>query len=259
METAIPSKKDVFADYDPEVKIRTKKMMMYLIIFAIVMLFAGLTSVVLVTNQSSFWVRVQPPAVLWWSNLLVALASGALIMALRAIHRAQKGQAIALTLSALALGIAFCFTQSAGWNALSAKGLGATLTKNENGSWRSRWNSLDQITGTYGTDYTITYNGEVLQEDGGEFYSPSDALKANPLSKNFKEKFNTAGALICVLIFLHIAHLCLGLIYLIVNVVRLFKGVINRGNSISLRAAGMYWHFMGILWLYLFFFLFFLY
>ncbi|MCH2198368.1 MAG: hypothetical protein MK081_06265 [Flavobacteriales bacterium] len=37
-------KKDVFADFDPDVKVRTKKMLMYFIIFAIVMLFGGFTS-----------------------------------------------------------------------------------------------------------------------------------------------------------------------------------------------------------------------
>ncbi|MBL7944134.1 MAG: hypothetical protein JNM00_15295 [Flavobacteriales bacterium] len=259
MDTAIPTKPDVFADYDPEIKIRTKKMMMYLIIFAIVMLFAGLTSVVLVTNQSSFWVRVVPPTIFWVSNALAVLASLALILGLRAINRGQKNPAIVFTAGALVLGIAFCFTQTSAWNELSSKGFGATLTKNENGTWKSRWNSLDQIKGEYGTDYTITYNGEILVAEAGEYYAPGDTLKTNPLSQQFNEKFNTAGALICLLIFLHIAHLLLGIIYLIINTIRLYKGVIHAGNSISLRAAGMYWHFMGILWLYLFFFLFFLY
>ena len=34
-----PRKQDVFEGYDPAVKVRTKKMLMYFIIFAIVMLF----------------------------------------------------------------------------------------------------------------------------------------------------------------------------------------------------------------------------
>jgi len=34
---------------------------------------------------------------------------------------------------------------------------------------------------------------------------------------------------------------------------------LNQNEWISLHANGMYWHFMGILWLYLFAFLFFIY
>jgi cytochrome c oxidase subunit 3 len=65
--------------------------------------------------------------------------------------------------------------------------------------------------------------------------------------------------MLSVLIYLHIAHLLFGLIYLLVNVVRLKKGKLNKDNWISLHSNGMYWHFMGILWIYLFFFIFYIY
>jgi heme/copper-type cytochrome/quinol oxidase subunit 3 len=40
---------------------------------------------------------------------------------------------------------------------------------------------------------------------------------------------------------------------------RIKTSVINQQDSISLYSAGVYWHFLGILWLYLFAFVFFLY
>ncbi|MDZ4823221.1 MAG: hypothetical protein SH856_07165 [Flavobacteriales bacterium] len=254
-----PKRMDVFAEHPPEVKIRTKKMMMYLVMFAIVMLFAGLTSVVLVSGESMYWVHVVPPKVLWASNTIVLLSSITMIMAVRKIKAGNKPAAIGFITSTFLLGIAFCITQSAGWKNLSSKGLGVTISMNEQGLKKARWNSLDQITGEYGKDYTIRYHGRTLVHDGNHYFDPGDELKATPLTSKFREKFNITGALICILIFLHIAHLILGLIYLCINMVRTWTGIIHKDNWISLHAGGMYWHFMGILWLYLFFFLFFLY
>jgi heme/copper-type cytochrome/quinol oxidase subunit 3 len=43
-----------------------------------------------------------------------------------------------------------------------------------------------------------------------------------------------------------------------VNTVRIARGKINQSNTLSVYVSGMYWHFLGILWLYLFYFLFFI-
>lgn len=249
---------DVFEGHGPEVKIRSKKMMMYLIIFAIVMLFAGLTSVVLVGGGTAYWVRAVPPAALWASNIIVVLSSVSMLLAVKKLRSGNQRAALSFTLITLLLGISFCFTQTMAWRNLAAKGFGVTVVHYENGMNRLRWNSLDQINAQYGKDYTIIYHGRTLTHDGNEFYDPADAVKT-PVSPKFNEEFNMSGALICILIFLHIAHLLLGLVYLLANTIRTARGTINAQNWISLHTGGMYWHFMGILWLYLFFFLFFLY
>ena len=49
---------DVFEGLDPAVRERTKKMLMYFILFAVVMLFAGLTSAYIVSNVGQFWVHI---------------------------------------------------------------------------------------------------------------------------------------------------------------------------------------------------------
>jgi cytochrome c oxidase subunit 3 len=71
--------------------------------------------------------------------------------------------------------------------------------------------------------------------------------------------FNASAAMLSILIYVHIVHLVVGLLYMIRLIWRIKTGVINQQDSISLYSAGVYWHFLGILWLYLFAFVFFLY
>lgn len=231
---------------------------MYLIIFAIVMLFAGLTSIVLVMNSKNYWVHAFPPSVLWMSNLLVVLSSVTLFLALRSARMNNKGATTALLLLTFALGIGFTFTQSSGWRHLSSKGMGVTVIEKEPGVKQWKWNNLDQLKGVYGVDYDIRKSGQILIEKDGEFYLPSDQSFTKPVTNRVGETFNASGAMICVLIFLHIFHLGFGLIYLLVLSYRSFRGRIHSANWISLYSGGMYWHFMGVLWIYLFFFLFYM-
>ncbi|MEN9948940.1 MAG: hypothetical protein RL106_1763, partial [Bacteroidota bacterium] len=52
---------DVFQEATSEVKLRTKKMMMWFIIFAVVMLFGGITSALIVLKGKIMWMHVQVP------------------------------------------------------------------------------------------------------------------------------------------------------------------------------------------------------
>lgn len=250
-------KLNVFEGLDPEIKIRTRKMMMWFIIFAIVMLFAGVTSAIIVLNGKLIWLHISPPVSLWISILLVALSSATMILAVKAVKAGNQKRATALTILTLIMGIGFTISQNQGWKALSDRGLGYTITQNEQGLKSYRWNTLGKISGTYGTDYWFEMNNEKLVLENGEYYIPSQP--ATPVTNTVMTTFNAGGAMISVLIYVHILHLFFGLIYMVINIVRLAKGVINKDNSLSLYIGGMYWHFMGLLWAYLFFFLFFIY
>ena len=54
---------------------------------------------------------------------------------------------------------------------------------------------------------------------------------------------------------LHIAHLLGGLISLIVVLVKTMRGKYNSDNYLGVQVSITYWHFLGGLWIYLFFFL----
>jgi cytochrome c oxidase subunit III len=133
LSEARQGKVDVYAEVSPEVKIRTKKMLMWLIIFAIVMLFGGITSALIVLYGKLMWVHITPPSWLWMSNALVVISSLMLILAVRSLKRGAQGMATALTAGAFVLGIAFVFTQNAAWGRLSQEGMGYTISQTDNG------------------------------------------------------------------------------------------------------------------------------
>jgi cytochrome c oxidase subunit 3 len=248
------SNPDVFEGLDPSVKVRTRKMMMWLIIFAVVMLFGGITSAMIVLYGKLTWIHVNPPASLLMSNVIIVLSSAALILALRKIKNGQQNFGLRLHIVAWALGVLFLYTQNAGWNDLSAKGMGYTITEDDKGLKSYRWNTFAKLNGEYGVDYWLEMNNQRLIFENGEFYLPDNATA--PVTNKVLTTFNAFGALLSVLIYVHIVHLVLGLIYLSVNTYRIAKGKIHQGNTLSIYISGMYWHFMGGLWLYLFAFMF---
>jgi heme/copper-type cytochrome/quinol oxidase subunit 3 len=248
--------KDVFEGLDPEVKVRTRKMMMWFIIFAIVMLFGGITSALIVLYGKLIWLHMAVPSYFWVSNALIIASSVTLILALRALKQGRQQQGLILHSLTLVLGIGFAISQNAGWNYMAERGLGYTVTQNEQGLSSYRWNTLGKLNGTYGSDYWLEMNNERLVKEGDEFYKPSDPSRA--VTNTVMTTFNAFGAMLSVVVYVHIAHMLFGLIYLIVNTVRIVKGRIHQGNTLSVYISGMYWHFLGGLWLYLFYFLFFL-
>ncbi|WP_306641895.1 cytochrome c oxidase subunit 3 [Sanyastnella coralliicola] len=250
------NKKDVFADFDPDVKVRTKKMLMYFIIFAIVMLFGGFTSAYIVSSMGEFWVHINPPTSLWISNVIIIISSLTIWLALRAMKSGNKGLSMAMMVATLVLGVAFTLTQKAAWDELHSKGMGWTVAQNGQGLEAYRWNSLDKVSGEYGVDYYVHKDGKKLIYDDGEFYASDDVLQAEPITKKVHKQTNSNGSYIWALIGIHILHLVFGFVYLVINIVRISKGKINQNETISLYTNGMYWHFLGILWLYLFVFLF---
>jgi cytochrome c oxidase subunit 3 len=66
---------------------------------------------------------------------------------------------------------------------------------------------------------------------------------------------NAAGSFLYVITGLHVAHLVGGLLYLIGMIVRSTKQQFNAQNHLKLKLCAIYWHFLDILWIYLFVFL----
>ena len=66
---------------------------------------------------------------------------------------------------------------------------------------------------------------------------------------------NPAGSFMYVFTGLHGFHLISGLIVLVFALVAALRLKIHAKNLVQLEIAASYWHFLDILWLYLFFFL----
>ena len=68
---------------------------------------------------------------------------------------------------------------------------------------------------------------------------------------------NITMSYIYIIAVAHIAHVIVGLISLIVVIYNHFKQRYNSQNMLGLELAATFWHFVDILWVYLFFFLYF--
>ena len=69
------------------------------------------------------------------------------------------------------------------------------------------------------------------------------------------EGSNVAGSFLYVLTLSHLVHLIGGLVALLITTINSVKGKYTSENHLGLELTSTYWHFLGLLWLYLFFFL----
>ena len=253
---------DVFEGLDPAVRERTKKMLMYFIVFAVVMLFAGFTSAYIVSNVGQYWVHIEAPTALWMSNALIVASSLPMWLSLRAMKAGKSLTSFIHLALTFALGIGFTVMQLQGWGELQDKGMGWTVDETASGAKAYRWNSIRNLlegSAQWGVDFTITKDGMPLnyKESTGELYKSVDVtMGGDPITLEVEQRSNSASGYLYILILIHLFHLALGLAYLVVNGIRVLKGRIHPGDTVRLHTGGVYWHFLGLLWVYLFAFLF---
>ncbi len=53
----------------------------------------------------------------------------------------------------------------------------------------------------------------------------------------------------------HFVHVIAGLIFLLIVIVKAFQWKVHKKNLLTISLAGTFWHFVGILWIYLYLFL----
>jgi len=68
------------------------------------------------------------------------------------------------------------------------------------------------------------------------------------------EGSNPSGSFIYVITLSHLLHLVGGLIALGVTIVKSKRGKYSKENYLGIELTSIYWHFLGVLWLYLFLF-----
>ena len=249
--------KDSLKEVDLIVRNRSKLMIMYFILFSVTMLFGGLISAYIVSSTGQYWVYVTPPATLWISNLLIVASSCTLVVSIKAMKSGNISKSRSTLFLTVALGIGFAFTQIAGWNSLADNGSGWGTEANDEGLVAYSWNRIDDLIksdAVYGEDYDVRINNLTLlyNPDSKELYSPNDPLMVKPITSKVIHITNSSGSYLWVLMMIHILHFSFGLIYLFVNIYRVSNGTINPEDTIRLRVLGIYWHFLGGLWLLLF-------
>jgi len=232
------------AEYNSQQQ-RAKKMLLSLGIFSIVMIFAGLTSAYIMLMNGEYWVTISTPIAFYISSALILVSSVTIKMAVDASKKSNNALVRIMLLITLALGTGFAISQYMGWQQLMSTGNYVS-------------GRIENISGNYGTDYTIYYKNKALILEDGKFYFPDDSFRDQPLNDKVLDKSNTASSFIYVLSGLHLAHLIGGFLYLIFLLFKTYFGGITASNNLSLKQGATYWHFLDILWLYLFLFLLFI-
>ena len=180
-------------------KYKAEKMLVWLLTFSVIMVFAGLTSAYIIRKESKDWMTFRLPDVYFLSTAMLLLSSATMIFTLNSVKKNKLNPAKITMLLSLVLGIVFCVTQYQGFYGLHEQGI----------------------------------------------YS---------LGKGS----NIAASFIFVLTLTHIAHLILAMFAMVWTFFKLNKGAYSAEDYHGLQLCATFWHFMDILWVYLFLFLYFI-
>ncbi len=69
---------------------------------------------------------------------------------------------------------------------------------------------------------------------------------------------NTAGSWVYAISFFHLLHMIAGIITLLVTTIKSSNGLYSSKNTLGLELCAIFWHFLDIVWLFLFLFLLFI-
>lgn len=178
---------------------QTKKLLLYFAMISMVMMFAGLTSAVIVSSSRRDWLQdFTLPSGFWWSTLVIIISSFTFHFAWKAIQKSNRGLTTQLLLATLVLALTFVFLQFHGFNQIIASGFYFT-----------------------GSNSTIT------------------------------------TSFIYMIVLLHLLHLAGGVLAMLIIIYNHFKQKYNATQHIGIELGTIFWHFLGILWILLFLFLYF--
>ena len=221
---------------------RAKKMVVWLGVASIAMFFAAFTSAYIVLQADHFWVQNDLPQMFKISTVLLVISSLTIYLAKRSTVAGNMGGLKLWLVATFILGLGFTATQYLGWSELQSEG-------------KFFLGTLGNMEGEYGVDYTIMMKGEPVLYDQGNFYKPGDISYSDPINERIQDTFNVSASFLYILSGLHIVHLAGGIIWLLVLMFKTFSGGITQQNVLPLELGAIYWHFLDILWVYLFLFL----
>ncbi len=227
---------------EPRENERTQKMVLFIGIFSIVMLFAGFTSAYVISSYGELWVNLSLPTAFYYSTGIILLSSLTIRLAVKAGNDGLEAAAKQWLSVTLLLGLAFGVAQFYGWKEMI--GTGSFVSSH-----------VDNLNGVYGDDYTITFKGQELVYENGDYYFPNDNLFEKPLANEIAIYNNSSSSYIYALSFVHLLHVAGGILFLLGLFLFAQFSKSKQINKMRLRLGATYWHFVDGLWVYLFLFL----
>ncbi len=182
-------------DFQKEKRKKVAKPLLWVGMISIVMLFAGLTSAVIVRKGDGNWLNFEIPESFLWSTIVIVLSSATFLLASLAAKKDNTPQLKIFLSLTMFLGLTFVFLQFQGYTKL--------------------------------VEEQVFFTGA---------------------------EHNASGSFLYIISGLHLAHLFGGMIALIIVLFNAFKEKYSSKNLLGLQLCSTYWHFMGGMWLYLYFF-----
>ncbi|CCB70258.1 cytochrome c oxidase subunit 3 [Flavobacterium branchiophilum] len=177
---------------------RSYKLLLWVSMVSMVMVFAGLTSAYVVSKSREDWLKdFEFPTAFFWSTLVIIISSLTFHLAKKSIRKNDRKATTNYLLLTLVLGLIFVYLQFIGFGQIIAAGHYFTGPQSS-------------ITTTFLYIVTVT----------------------------------------------HLAHLFGGLMALLIIIYKHFKQKYNASQTLGIELGAMFWHFLDILWIYLFLFLF---
>jgi len=177
-------------------KIHPYKMLLWVGLGSIVMMFAGLTSAYIVKKSQANWLEFDLPNLFWFSTLVILVSSFTIQMAVKKAKAGEMAQYRGFLSVTAILGLTFIILQIRGFQALELNNVALTGARS-----------------------------------------------------------NSAGSFLLVIAGLHLLHLVGGVIAIAVISLKAMATKSSTNQVLSVELVANYWHFVDILWIYLFVFL----
>ncbi len=176
--------------------VHPKKMIIWISMISIVMIFAGLTSYLIVRKAEGNWADLTIPSIFVWSTVVIIISSIVQQLGLLLFNRGKENIAKLLVVLTIVLGFAFMYIQQEAWMDLFNQGFAV----------------------------------------GG------------PGS-------NSSASIIYILVWVHIAHIIIALLYLVSLLFVIILPKYTDSVKRRFESSTIFWHFLGLLWIYLYVFL----
>ncbi len=142
--------------------ISTFKMLLWLAMVSMVMMFAGLTSGYIVRQAESNWFVFELPEIFYLSTLFIVLSSISIQWAYHSVKKNRLQNLRTGLIITLGLGLAFCFTQFSAWSKLVD--MGVYFTGNPSGSFLYVLTGLHLLHLAGGVIYLLIVTARSLQD-----------------------------------------------------------------------------------------------
>ncbi len=197
-------------------KVHPQKFALWVAIASICMMFAGLTSAYVVRHAQGNWRSFELPVVFWVSTAAILLSSVTFVLGLKAFKQRAIPKFKTLITITLLLGILFGVLQFMGFSQL------------------------------YNQPQTVVFDGatQYVRENGVQ----RENIYPVKVNGNPSESF------LFIIAGLHLLHILGGIVALAIVFFRAFRKRVKVYSATGLEIVGAYWHFVDILWIYLFIF-----